>query len=622
MRKRYWLGGIVAVLIMATLFYLHFLKENSVVLQEDEGVLYVDVNMQQSTNKVALWQDEEDGRSYFFLPSCVRDHKVKIGCCGDGLEIDGDLYEEGDIFTWEEGREYYLQLMDEEGTLHEYQVNFMKSANIPSIFIQTESGSMEYVNEERQNLESGDICVVLENGMTEYQNVLPKIVSRGNVSWDKPKKPYTIKLQDEYPLLGLRKGDKWRLLALWNEGSRLNTKIALDIAERLGMNNTVQGTWIDLYLNGEYAGIYLLTESVTVGEGRVDIYNLEKENKQNNPNIEEAVHFEEEYQKGYLLDCVNTVEGGYLIEKDTGEYYDGESNGFETSAGFLFSIKEPAHASREQVAYISDYVDKIDQMVQNGDPAVWDYLDRDSLVNAFLVDEISLDTDVAVTSMYFYKDLGDDKLYTGPVWDYEHSFGERNVEAVEGRFVNYTYSVVDHTKLYSSILNWYMLLYDTPAFQEQMLEKYEELLPWFEDLLNTGIDEYVEEIEDSVKMDQVMWQDKNIRGESAGTYEDYYANVKYTKFFIAKRLNYLCERWHVPYEEFPVPSNGQMHHLTYSVYEGVVGTMDVMDGEELKEPLAYDASKYQGWIYQYSGEKWSPYIPVYEDMGLYNAKWE
>lgn len=622
MRKRYWLGGIVAVLIMATLFYLHFLKENSVVLQEDEGVLYVDVNMQQSTNKVALWQDEEDGRSYFFLPSCVRDHKVKIGCCGDGLEIDGDLYEEGDIFTWEEGREYYLQLMDEEGTLHEYQVNFMKSANIPSIFIQTESGSMEYVNEERQNLESGDICVVLENGMTEYQNVLPKIVSRGNVSWDKPKKPYTIKLQDEYPLLGLRKGDKWRLLALWNEGSRLNTKIALDIAERLGMNNTVQGTWIDLYLNGEYAGIYLLTESVTVGEGRVDIYNLEKENKQNNPNIEEAVHFEEEYQKGYLLDRVNTVEGGYLIEKDTGEYYDGESNGFETSAGFLFSIKEPAHASREQVAYISDYVDKIDQMVQNGDPAVWDYLDRDSLVNAFLVDEISLDTDVAVTSMYFYKDLGDDKLYTGPVWDYEHSFGERNVEAVEGRFVNYTYSVVDHTKLYSSILNWYMLLYDTPAFQEQMLEKYEELLPWFEDLLNTGIDEYVEEIEDSVKMDQVMWQDKNIRGESAGTYEDYYANVKYTKFFIAKRLNYLCERWHVPHEEFPVPSNGQMHHLTYSVYEGVVGTMDVMDGEELKEPLAYDASKYQGWIYQYSGEKWSPYIPIYEDMGLYNAKWE
>lgn len=109
---------------------------------------------------------------------------------------------------------------------------------------------------------------------------------------------------------------------------------------------------------------------------------------------------------------------------------------------------------------------------------------------------------------------------------------------------------------------------------------------YFERLLSTGIDEYVEEIEDSVKMDQVMWQDKNLKGKSSGNYKDYYANVKYTKFFIAKRLNYLCERWNVPHEEFPVPSNGQMHHLTYSVYEGVVGTMDVMDGEELREPPA------------------------------------
>lgn len=622
MRKRYYLGGIVIILVLAALVYLHFLKENSVVLQTAGEVPYIDVNMQQSSNKVALWQDEEDGKSYFFLPSCVQNHKVKFGECADGVEIDGVFYEEGDTFTWEEDREYYLQIMNEEGTLQEYQVTFMKSSNIPSFFINTESGNMEYVDEERHNVESGNICVVLANGMTEYQNVLPKIASRGNVTWNRPKKPYTIKLQDAYPLCGLRKDDKWRLLALWNEGTKLNNKIALDMASKLGMANTVQGTWIDLYLNGEYAGIYLLTETVTVGEGRVDIYDLEKENRQYNKDIDNAPHYEEENRKGYILDQVHTLDGGYLIEKDTKEYYEGEKTGFVTTAGYRFSIKEPMHASREQVDYIADYVDMIDQMVQNGDPAVWDYLDLDSLVSAFLVDEISLETDVAVTSMYFYKDIGSDKLYTGPVWDYEHTFGEANTEAQEGRFVDYTYSVLDHTKLFHAILNWYLMLYDTPEFQEKMVEKYGELLPYFEELLDTGIDAYVEQIEDSVKMDQVLWQDKNIKGKSTGTYKDYYANVKYMKFFIAKRLNYLCERWNVPHEEFPVPSNGQMHQLTYSVYEGVVGTMEVMDGEELKDPLEYDKSKYQGWIYEYSGEKYSPYIPIYEDMGLYNAKWE
>lgn len=623
MRKRYCMGLVLVLVLAAALSCRHYMEQNSVVLQADGGLPYVDVNMQQSTNRVGLWQDEEDGKSYFFLPSCVDHHKIKVGDLGtDSLQIAGERYEKGDIFTWEEDTEYMVTIVGDSYEVSNYTVTFMKSANIPAIFINTESGNMEYVNEERHNEESGDICVILANGMTEYQNILPKIVSRGNVSWNRPKKPYTIKLEDKYPLCGLRKGDKWRLLALWSEGSRLNSKIALDIAEELGMANTVQGTWVDLYFNGEYAGIYLLTESVTVGEGRVDIYNLEKENRQYNPDIEEAVHFEEENKKGYLLDQVNTIDGGYLIEKDTAEYYGGEQNGFVTSAGFMFSIKEPAHASRQQVDYIAGYVDQIDQMVQRGDPAVWDHLDLDSLVSAFLVDEISLDTDVAVTSMYFYKDVGEDKLCTGPVWDYEHTFGERNVEAMEGKFVDYTYSVVEHSKLFDSILNWYLLLYDTPEFQEEMVKKYENLLPYFERLLSTGIDEYVEEIEDSVKMDQVMWQDKNIKGKSAGTYKDYYANVKYTKFFIAKRLNYLCERWNVPHEEFPVPSNGQMHHLTYSVYEGVVGTMDVMDGEELREPLPYDESKYQGWIYEYSGEKWSPYIPVYEDMGLYNAKWE
>ncbi len=622
MRKRYWLGGIVAILIVTALFYLHFLQENSVVLQTVGELPCMDVNMQSSSNQVSLWQDEEDGKCYFFLPSCVHDHSVKIGKCEEGVEIDGQLFAPGDIFTWEEDREYHLHTTDGMHVPHDYQVTFMHSANIPAIFINTESGNMEYVDEERHNAESGDICVVLADGVTEYQNQLPKIASRGNVTWHKPKKPYTIKLEDAYPLCGLRKGDKWRLLALWNEGSKLNSKIAFDIAKQLGMANTIQGTWIDLYLNGEYAGIYLLTETVTVGEGRVDIYDLEKENRQYNGNMDEQDRFEEENEKGYLLDHVNTIDGGYLIEKDTKEYYEGEPNGFVTSSGYLFTIKEPEHASREQVDYIAGYVDNIDQMVQNGDPAVWDYLDLQSLVSAFLVDEISLETDVAVTSMYFYKDAGNDKLYTGPVWDYEHTFGERNVESLEGRFVDYTYSVVDHTKLFASILNWYMLLYETPEFQEKMVEEYEELLPFFEQLLDTGMDDYVEEIEASVKMDQVMWQDKNIKGKSAGTYEDYYANVKYTKFFIAKRLNYLCGRWGVPHEEFPVPSNGEMHTVTYSVYEGVVGTMEVMDGEELKNPLEYDQSKYQGWVYEYSGEKYSPYIPIYEDMGLYNAKWE
>lgn len=207
MRKRYCMGFILALVLAAALFYQYYTEQNSVVLQIGEGIPYVDVNMQQSTNKVGLWQDEEDGKSYFFLPSCVDHHKVKVGDLGtDGLQIAGERYEAGDVFTWEDDTEYMVTIVGESYEVRNYAVTFMKSANIPSIFINTQSGNMEYVNEQRHNLESGDICVILANGMTEYQNVLPKIVSRGNVSWNRPKKPYTIKLEDKYPLCGLRKG--------------------------------------------------------------------------------------------------------------------------------------------------------------------------------------------------------------------------------------------------------------------------------------------------------------------------------------------------------------------------------------------------------------------------------
>ena len=50
--------------------------------------------------------------------------------------------------------------------------------------------------------------------------------------------------------------------------------------------------------------------------------------------------------------------------------------------------------------------------------------------------------------------------------------------------------------------------------------------------------------------------------------------------------------------------------------------MEAPDGEALSYVPDYDGGKYQGWVYRLSGEPYSSYIPVYEDMELYNAKWE
>ena len=623
MSKKLILGLMAGLLTLFGVLCFRYADAQRVVLTAGGGyVSCVTLNTEQGADMISLWQDEKSGESYFFLPSCVQ-HKITLGDIdADSLRIDGELLNRGDVFIWEDGRTYELQITDETYETHTYQVIFMKSENIPAVFIDTASGSMEYLDADKEHEETGAIRVVDRDGNTEYQGTLERISGRGNSTWEYEKKPYAIKLAEKYPLCGLDKGDSWRLLALWREGSKLDNKIAMDLAEELGLAYSTQGTWVDLYLNGNYAGNYLLAESVSVGEGRVDITDQEKENRRYNENIDLAEHFEEENDKGYLLDRIgDDVTGGYLIEKDHPKHYAVEAGGFITSVGSQFSIKAPQHVSQEQERYIRDYVEKIEGLAQSGQPEVWEYLDEESFVRRFLIDEISLNSDTGLTSMYFYKERDDNKLYSGPAWDYDYAFGERIVTSGGYEF-DYEYSVLQICSEQANRLSWYVELYDTPEMQRRLREEYRRVLPFFEEMLADGVDRYAQTIRASVAMDRARWEYRLGVDDYMGNYVSYDANVSYTKYFLAKRLNWLCDRWGVAHEEFAAPANGQMHTVTYANYEGVICTTQVPDGTELTEPLAYDESIYQGWTNQITGKLYRRQIPIYEDTVFYNAKWE
>lgn len=623
MRKRTCMGIMLVIAIAVAVGCLYYMRRDHVLLRVENGQPCISVRTAQSENRVFLWRDEEETAGYFFLPSCVSHHKIRLGETGESsVRIDGQLYRKGDTFTWEEEQRLSIQITDASYESHTYEVGFMKSENIPAMFIDTASGSLDYLHEDKENEEPGKICVVQEDGVTAYQDELLRISGRGNSTWGFEKKPYALKLKTDQPLCGLRKSDRWRLLALWNEGSRMGDKIAMDIADELGLSYSTQGTWVDLYLNGEYRGIYLLTESVTVGEGRVDIYDIENSNRQKNISIQKgtAERYEEDGSKGYLLENGTDVDGGYLIEKDHPKHWEVEANGFRTSRGDLFTINAPQHASKEQVDYIRTYVDEIDSLIQSGDPAVWQRLDLASFVGRFLVDEIALEMDAGSTSMYFYMDRGDEKLYSGPAWDYDNAFGEDSDS--DGFFVNYGETIVNNNERLAIAINWYQKLYETPEMYQCIGEKYAGILPFFERLLDSGIDEYADQIRASVAMDEARWESIRVSENDQPRYANYDANVNYTKFFIANRLNCLCARWGVPHEAFSAPASGEMHQVTFSVYEGVVETVEVPDGEPLSYTPDYDGGVYQGWVYRRSGEPYSSYIPVYEDMELYNAKWE
>ena len=555
---------------------------------------------------IVPWYNSRDAVCYFFLPSYVKNEKVYLQ--DNNIEIDENVKTDKNSFEWQEENIYRVSVCSE-GEGREYEVRFMKSENLPAVFVNTESGNMDYIHENKENEEAGAIKVVNASGAAEYRGNINAISGRGNSTWYYDKKPYAIELANATSLCGMDKGKRWNLLALWEESSRINSKIVYDIATELGMQYSVQGEWVDLFINGSYEGLYLLTETVSVGEGRVEIEDLEEKNKRNNPLIDEAAWSEKDGIKGYDLADGVDVSGGYIIEKKWSAFYEFERTGFITERNHCFSVKAPKHASVEQVKYISDFCQKVEDAIASG--KYEEYIDVESFVNKFLVEEISLNYDANIGSTFFYKDADEEVIYAGPVWDYDGTFGTKNEDYLEGKYIDHTWTTLTPRLENGDVISWFNDLYEDENFYRMVCERYAELLPFLQDIVDNRIEEYAAWIKESEEMNRVRWSQNSV-----GYYTQYDNNLKYIKYFMINRLKYLCERWNVPYSGTEVENNSEMHQIILKKDDAILETICIEDGAFLTELPELDKDLYKGWYFESAG-MYREQIPIYEDVILY-----
>ena len=616
MKKITQLMGLLIVMIMLFVLIGTFQAQRASLTINESKEIAISISEGTKENTVKLWKNPDDEKYYFFMPSFIRT-KLRIGEIGgvQGTWNGQRIYKYMDI-SWEPGVTNTLTLdnvVDE--SLGTYEIVFLQSSEIPAIFIESEIGNMEFIHENKENEEKGDIEIFLPDG-GKYSGGLERISMRGNSTASYPKKPYAIKLDEAVSLCGIGSASKrWNLLAGWREGNKMNSKIAYDIANYLEESKNVDTAWVDLYLNGEYAGIYLLCEAISVGNVGINIHDLEKDNQKQNDNIDSAKTSEVEAMKGYEIEDRPVIDGGYLVERDFFANWENENNGFITEGRQGFVIKEPKHASRAEVAYIKNIFCEIEKMTEEEDVKWGDYTDLKSLSRQFLVDEISLNFDAGFTSMFFYKDSGNDLIYLGPSWDYDTAFG--TVPAVLGDYTiinNYEGSIFGWDR---GVRNWYKAIYHSDDFKEEMMKQYSTLLPYIDYLLETGIDEYAELIRDSVYMEDVRWEslEKSTLG-NAGHYQSFDANVAFLKFYLAKRMNCLNERWGVTYHTYEVPSNGEMHKVSFVVDNVVCAEYEVPDGQVMESLPDIDEELYSGWYFTHSNEEYNRLIPIYEDTSL------
>ena len=310
---------------------------------------------------------------------------------------------------------------------------------------------------------------------------------RGNSSLSFNQKKYTIELRDndgkevDAPLLDMPAHSDWVLLAPYNDVSAVRDPLAFQLWRDMGHWGP-RTRMVQLTLNGEYRGIYILSEAIKRGEHRVNINKLKKSDTQG-----------------------RDVTGGYLLRIDTFNEDDatfqskvpGIGDGIMTSQitwSCIYPKKKKLQP--EQMAYIQSFVDTVEQVIQSdyfADPkrGYARYIDVPSFVDYFIHTELSLNADGYKRSAYFYKekmhaDGTGGKLVAGPVWDYNLAYGNcnfcnaNNIEAwcFEGGNTNPTPAF------------WQRLLQD-PAFRKAVKVRYQALRKTV--LSNKAINSYIDQ---------------------------------------------------------------------------------------------------------------------------------
>ncbi|MFM9944357.1 MAG: CotH kinase family protein, partial [Bacteroidia bacterium] len=232
------------------------------------------------------------------------------------------------------------------------------------------------------------------------------IEGRGSSSQSFPKKPYgfstVMKNQADtnVSLLGLPQENDWVLNATYNDKSLMRDVLAYEMARRTGRYAT-RYRYCELFINGNYEGIYLLMEKIKQDKNRVDISKLEPKDSTG-----------------------NALTGGYILKIDKTT---GSNHGGFTSNGVYFQYDDPNGEDmvKQQLNYIQSFIGKFETALQSSGfqhPSTgWrQYADPSTFIDLSIINEISKNVDGYRLSTYLFKDRDSKggKLKMGPVWDF------------------------------------------------------------------------------------------------------------------------------------------------------------------------------------------------------------
>ena len=431
---------------------------------------------------------------------------------------------------------------------------------IPALFLEVDEKELGRANRNKEYaIPEGRAVYCEADGTVSYDGPIIQMKGRGNNTFAYTKKPYQIKLAEKASLSGMYKAKTWVLLANWNDVSLLRNQIALDMAREAGLRNAVSCVQADVWINGRYNGLYLITEKIQIKKGRLELRDLEEETENvNSEPLSSFALFLDKTNRNYPLmrgykipENPEDITGGYImtIEKYA-RMRDYKLAGFRTKKDLSVQIKEPTYPTREQVEYLAGLVNDMHLAVIADDGVnaatgkhYTEYIDSASFAVKFLIEDWTKDYDFIGGSQFMYKDSDDRDplIYAGPAWDYDLAFGNLGdrgtsatgnyITAISRKTANIWWELSRHED-FMNLVN--------RIWTEKFRPAAAVLLGEAEAGKGSAVrslDSYAEAIRDSAKMNYARWNvSKTTYAQSAGSFEN---AVSYLKKWIADRTKFM-----------------------------------------------------------------------------------
>lgn len=513
---------------------------------------------------ISCWQ-RQGGEYVLFLPSYAQLSDITLYTnVKNTVRLNGQILTDGMSCQGLERNTPYELSYEHDGKTYPFTVTLLQSEKVATLYVDVASGSMDYIHQSKGNAETGTVRTYSADGKLDYKGNMESLKGRGSSTWMREKKPYSLTLYAEGDLLGMGAAQEWILLANDYDPSNLRNKMVYDFAQAVGLAYSPDCRWVDLYLNGEYAGVYLLCERNEVHPQRVAL----------------------EEEGSFLV----SKEWEWRLEERSRPYIMTESNAALRIhyADIGQDALEALWQSAENAILAEDGIDPVTGKHWT------ELIDLDSWAKKYLIEELFGNVDASTLSQYFYRD-GEGKICAGPVWDYDLCLAN----PVAGSCVTANMFYANRDYLYGS--KWYCALYEKEEFYDRVVQLYEtRFRGQVLELLDSGIAAYTEETAGASAMNRIRWGAGDAGQESANIRE-----------YLSARVEFLDSVW----------LEGRSY-LTVCVlgYDGAVSSYALQPGETLPGLETYESNEttlFYGWFDYNTDQPFDVSQPIWEDTVVY-----